>query len=347
MEAGVAKAGADDPVPAHAVVTISPRHCYTIALAALLLGGCEAPFGLDRPTTRSLEQGATASLSQARSFEMKGSYEESSVTWTLDLQLRRPAARHLLLDGGGVRLEALLIGTDTYFRGRDFLAAHVATSARSQQLLQAAGDSWWKGLPGVVPQLPDFTEGTAFAAAFLGSALDRRVDGVTAGGEPAVELSGPRADVYVEAAAPHRPLRIRLRPGVEVDGLSAADFTYGAFDRVPPISAPAGVIDFSDANTLPPLYKVVSVDTSRCEDPCIVSATVQNLGGLQHAAGPSIVTFTATGATGETLGTCEVKVIPDVPFSQTATVGCTIPKLGSVDFNAARVTAAPINPGRG
>ena len=317
-------------------------------LLALVLAACSAPFGLDQPTTRSLEDGVASALSSARSLEIKGGYEEASVAWKLDLQLQRGGVEHVTLDAGGAGLEAILVGGDAYFRGRQFLAAHVATGARSRQLVEAAGDSWWKGLPAELPKLPEFTDGGAFRAAFLGSALNRRADGASAAGTAAVELSGPRADVWVQAAPPHHPLRVRLRPGVTVDGLQAVDFSYGEFDQVPAIGRPAGVVDFANAATLPPLYSVVAVDTSGCADPCIVAARLQNLGGLQPAAGPSLVTFQASDAvSGARLGSCAVKVIPDVPFTQTTTVRCTMAGPGGLDLNGAVVKATVANPGRG
>ena len=266
----------------------------------------------------------------------------------MDLQLERPASIHLVLAGGSTPLEAIVTGGSAYFRGRQFLLSHVATDSRSQELASIAGDSWWKGLPGNLPKLTDFTDGQAFRSTFLGPAAGRRTDHVSVDGIPAVEFSGPRADAYIAVAPPEQPLRLRVHPGLTIDGIQGADLRYGNFGRLPPITPPAGVIDFSNASTLPPLYGVVSVDTSRCGSPCVVTAQLVNVGGTQPARAPSTVTFTLTGAvSGVTLGSCQVKVIPDVGHSSTTTVGCTSPGVAGSDLNAATVTATMTNPGKG
>ena len=53
-----------------------------------------------------------------------------------------------------------------------------------------------------------------------------------------------------------------------IDAMSDVDFHYGDFDREFGINPPTDVIDFSNLSTLPPIYSVVSVDTSRCGAPC-------------------------------------------------------------------------------
>jgi hypothetical protein len=314
----------------------------------LLLGACDLPFGLGSPTTRALEVGAAGSLSTARSFELKGSYIESGTRWSIDLQVVRPSTQHVTASNGTVALEAILIDTQAYFRGRDFLTAHLGDDPGSQSLVKATGDAWWKGSASAAPNLSEFTDGNRLRTAFLGSAVTRRGDHASVDGVAAIDLSGPRADVFIAEADPHPLLRLVTRAGAEVDGITAVDFRFSNFDHDFGIVAPSDVIDFANLSTLPPSYTVVSVDTSRCGSPCLVAAEVKNLGGTKGARAPSTVTFKLTdSATGFQLGSCQTLVQPDVGYNATATVACTIAVSTGLNSSAATVTATPDNPGRG
>jgi hypothetical protein len=216
----------------------------------------------------------------------------------------------------------------------------------SRNLVKAAGNGWWRGTPGQVPQLPEMTDGAAFQSTFLGTAVSERTDHLVVDGLAAVNLSGPRADVFIAAESPYRLLRLHLKQGASVDGISDADFKYTNFDRDFQIKAPTDVIDFSNLSTLPPIYTVLSVDTSRCGSTCVVSASLKNLGGKLGAQAPSTITFTMTdSATGKAVGSCKAQVSPDVGYNATTTASCTIASV-SAQVNAATVTAAPENPGR-
>ena len=140
---------------------------------------------------------------------------------------------------------------------------------------------------------------------------------------------------------------MRTKKGVVVDGLAEPDLEYGNFNRrSTEITAPSDVIDFSNLTTLPPIYSVVSVDTSRCASPCVVSARLKNLGGLFGATAPSTVAFTMRASvSGTMIGTCSVQVTPDVGYNATTSVSCTITLSGQPE-NAAVVTATATNPGR-
>jgi hypothetical protein len=155
--------------------------------------------------------------------------------------------------------------------------------------------------------------------------------------------------VFITAQAPYRVLRVRLKHGVVLDGIRDADLRFVNYNSDFKIAAPADVIDFSNLSTLPPIYTVVSVDTSGCATPCVVSALLKNLGGLLHAQGPSTISFTMTDtASRQTLGTCKTQVAPDVPYNATTTVNCTIDNNATAQQStAATVTATPDNPGRG
>jgi len=245
-----------------------------------------------------------------------------------------------------VKLEAILIGGEAYFRGNQFLSQHMGSDGLSRNLVRVAGNSWWKGSVTNVPSLPDLTNGTNFEAAFLGTAVTQRSDHVSVDGVAAISLSGPRADVFISAGAPHRALRVRIKKGVVIDGITDADLRFDSYDRDFKIAPPSDVIDFSNLSTLPPIYTVVSVDTSGCLSPCAVSALLKNLGGARGAQAPSTVTFTMTDpATGKVLGSCQARVQPDVGYNSTTTVGCTMGGVNGQQVSAAIVTATADNPG--
>jgi hypothetical protein len=218
----------------------------------------------------------------------------------------------------------------------------------SRNLVKAAGNAWWKGSAQQLPQLPDFTDGATFRTTFLGPVATQRTDHVSVDGTDAVKLSGPRAEVYIAAAPPYNLLRVRLNDTVVIDGVTNADLKYGNFDSDFQIVAPTDVIDFSNLSTLPPIYTVLSVDTSGCASPCSLSAVLKNLGGRSGAKAPTTVTFTVIdSASGQLVGSCKTQVVPDVGYNATTTVGCTVGSLNFQQLNAATVTATPDNPGRG
>jgi len=334
----------------HRVVRLGP--VVVVAWSLLALPACDLPFGVGLPATRALESGAADVLDSAGSFEITGSYLEAGVRWSLDLQLaRQSAAKHIVASTSDQKLEAIVLGKDAYFRGRRFLSQHLGSDPVSQGLLAAVGDAWWKGAAGDAPQLPNLTTGSGFRATLLGPALTGRTDHVSVDGVDAVDLAGSRADVYLEASPPYQPLRVQMRKGVSVDGLTEADLRYGNFDRDFGIKAPPAsqVLDFSNLSSLPPLYTVVSVDTSRCVSgsACVVSALLKNLGATQPARGPSTVTFVMTdNASQRQLGSCRATVSPNVGYNATTTVGCTIDGVSTAGAGAATVTATPNNPGR-
>jgi len=322
------------------LVWLSP--VMLVALAA-----CDLPFGLGQPTTRALESGAADTFSSATTFAMRGSYTgPSGEPWTISLLVARPDREDITVNGPNAEVEAIVMWPQAYFRGQAFLAQHMGTDQQSQALVRAAGNAWWKGSPGLAPQLPDLTDGATFRATFLGSAITQRTDNVSVDGLGAVELSGSRADVFIRTAAPHYVLRVHMKKGVVIDGLREADLFYNNFNRDYQITAPGDVIDFSNLSTLPPIYSVISVDTSGCGSPCVVSAQVKNLGGLNGAKAPSSVTFTMTAtASGTLIGTCRADVVPDVGYNATTKVSCTINLSTAAGNSALTVTATADNPG--
>lgn len=316
--------------------------------AAVFLAACDPALGLDLPATRALESGAAQSLSTATSFEITGAYTDSATRWTIDMQVTRPSTEHVIVSDGTQTVEAIILGADAYFRGQSFLAKHMGTDPLSTSLVKAAGNSWWKGSAGFVPRLADLTDGATFKATFLGSAVTSRTDHVSVGRIDAVDLAGPRADVFIASSPPFQLLRVRMKKGVTIDQAGDGDLRYTNYNRDFHIAAPADVIDFSNLSTLPPVYTVVSVDASGCGSPCTVSALLKNLGGMTGAIGPSTITFTLTNATTQqAIGSCSVPVEQDVGYNATTTVTCTIGGLSGQQENAAIVKATADNPGRG
>src|SRR5438270_3844865 len=318
------------------------------AVIVASLSACDLPFRLDLPTTRSLESGAIGTLLAADSFEITGSYNDGSTPWSIDLQLTRPDAERVTVATSDVKLDAVILGDDAYFRGQQFLSAHMGSDIVSRSFVKAAGNGWWKGTAGHVPQLTDLTDGKGFRSTFLGQASTQRTDHVSVDGIDAVDLSGARGDVFITAQAPYRVLRVRLKHGVVVDGIRDADLRFVNYNHDFGISAPADVIDFSNLSTLPPIYTVVSVDTSAPPRPSASSALLRNLGGLVHAQAPSTISFTMTDtASRQVLGRCQTQVVPDVKYNATTTVTCSIANVTAQQSNAATVMATPDNPGRG
>ncbi len=289
-----------------------------VAAAALcaLLTACD-PLGL--PATRQLENGAADMLNSSTSYEIKGEYSVAGARWSIALQLVKPDTRHLVATSNGQTVEAVIAGQNGYFRGQQFLAAHLKGNPFADSLVKAAGNAWWKDTTGLVPDLPDFTNATTFRATFLGTSATQRTDHLSVDGLDADELSGARADVYIATAPPYQLVRVHLKKGV--------------------------VIDFSNFSTLPPIDTVVAVDTSHCGSTCVVTAKVKNLGGTGTAVAPSTVTFTMTDpATGKALGTCRGTVQPDVGYNSSTTASCT---LSAAAVNGAVVTVVADNPGSG
>jgi hypothetical protein len=319
------------------------RLLLTGLTAVLLASACEPPLGLGLATTRELENGAIAALTSARSVEVAGSYLDSGDPWQVDVQVARTGAKHVVASSRDVHLEAILIGKDGYFRSPDLLAQQLNGDPSSRSLARAAGNGWWKGLLASAPNLSDFTDGGRVKATFINADLESRRDHVADGGVDTAELSGPRADVYIEEAAPHELVRLHMRPGTTVDGVTRADLRYSHYGADLNIVPPASVIDFADLSTLPPNYTVLSVDTTGCGSPCVVRAVVKNLGGKTGAKAASTVTFDMIDLVkGVSSGSCTATVAPDVGYNVTTTVSCTI---SGADFGAAKVTATPTNPG--
>ena len=322
--------------------------CAVVALA-FLVASCDGPFGLGLPTTRAIESGVVDSLNASPSLEIRGSYQAEDERWTIDLKISRPSESQMSVASANEHLDAIVFGDTAFFRGQQYLSDHLASDPAARYLVALAGNAWWTGLALNAPTMGDFTDGEHLRTTFLGAAVQERRDHIATNGVDAVELSGPRADVFIAEAAPHQLLRVRLRHGAIIDGIVDADFAYSSFGKDFGIAKPADVLDFGDLSSLPPEYTVVSVDTTSCGAPtCAVSALVQNLGGSSGAIASSSVAFTLTDLTsGRVLGTCTAVIRPDVGYDSTTTASCVIDGLSGTSSPAWSVSAEPTNPGHG
>lgn len=315
------------------------------AALSLLLAACSLPFDLGQPTTRSLESEAADAMGPSATFTVRGTYTAHGSLWKIGITFVRPDRESLNVAWSNGNVEAIVIGSQAYFRGESFLLAHMGSDPQAQALAKAAGNAWWKGSTALLPAMPDLATGAAFRTTFLGAAVTGRTNDVPIDGENTIELYGPRGAVYIRSAEPHYLVHLRMKAGVSIDGIAGADLSYSSFNAALTIAPPTDVIDFTNLSTLPPIYTIVSIDTSRCSTECVVSAQLRNLGGLTGARAASTVTFTLTSG-GATLGSCSTQVNPDVGYNSTTTVTCTIAYSGSLD-SGANVTAAVDNPGRG
>ena len=321
------------------MVTVVRRvSVLAIVVAMVAVAACD-PFGL--PSTKALQDGAAGMLGPNGRFEVTGTYTAAFGRWGLDLTVGGPHARHLSVTRGEETLEAIILGSDAYYRGRQLLETQLSGNPLGASLAQAAGNAWWKGTPGQAPSLPDFTDGASFRATFLGSAVTQRKDHPSVPGT--VELSGARADVYISSTPPYPLVRLELKKGVAIDGVYDAALEYRPSNA--DVVAPTDLIDFGNQSTLPPIYTVVSVDTTRCTTPCTVSATLRNLGGTAPALKPAQVDFVMLSPTSSStrLGSCMAVVQRDVGYNSTTTVSCTIEGQAQ---NGAEITATPENSGR-
>jgi len=107
------------------------------------LAACDPTLGLGLPSERVLEDGAANTLTQAKGFDINGTYSTSAgELWAIDVQLVRPNTERATASTGDQKVEAIILGETAYFRGQKFLAARMGSDPLSQNLVKAAGSSW-------------------------------------------------------------------------------------------------------------------------------------------------------------------------------------------------------------
>jgi hypothetical protein len=164
----------------------------------------------------------------------------------------------------------------------------------------------------------------------------KRKDNVSTNGVMTAELTADDYILNISEASPYRLVSLRTAAGKTVQKLSDAQLTYTNYNKNFAIQAPTDAIDKNDHSTWPPLYTRVSVNNSRCNDPCILTAVFRNDGGMAGASAPSTINFTLTSkADGSVLGSCnKVPIQPDVANGQTVTECCEISSSAWTAFNA-------------
>src|SRR5256885_3824621 len=147
------------PLHGQAAVRIQIRLLAAAGLG-FALAACDPTLGLGLPSERVLEDGAATTLTQPTGFDIKVTYSTSAgELWAIDVQLVRPNTERATASTGDQKVEAIILGETAYFRGQKFLAARMGSDPLSQNLVKAAGSSWWKGSPSFIPPMKGFTDG--------------------------------------------------------------------------------------------------------------------------------------------------------------------------------------------
>ena len=305
-----------------------------LAVGLALAAACAVPYVSNLPSTAELINGAATSLETARSVEISGTYAYQGLAYGIDEQLVPPFEGHLVFTQASGVDEAIQEADRVYWRGYDALASALGYDPREKEIRRALGTRWFIATTTRPVDATWIMGVQSFRATFLNTLLVKRRDHVVAGGLDAAELSTSKYVLEITEASPHRLLLIKSRPGNDVNGLSdlVLAFTkYGAaFDIVPPTS----FVDLQDRNTWPPLYERVSLDGSRCDNPCVIAAVFQNYGGTVADGLPSTVSFTLSTKTDSSgnLGKCTVTIHPDVADGKRVAERCAIPSAAWIRY---------------
>lgn len=300
------------------------RKLLLTSAAALLIGACSLPFGIGRPSTSQLENGAADNLANAKSFEVKGTFTDAQTSYTFDTKYVKPATEDTLITEGSVSYEVMQIGGKVYIKGSDYLN-NALTSQDAKQIINAVGGRWFTISTAQPVDLSPITDANKVKANFLTTISDKRTDDVSVDGQNTAELTLSDAILNVTESSPYRLVRLRSVSGKTVSGVGNFDMKFSNWDQDFGLQTPTDVFDLDDPTTWPPYYQFVSVSAAGCNDPCVMSAVYQNAGGLNGAKAPSTVMFTLKAQDNTTLlGSCTVTIQPDHPHGQQFTVSCSI-----------------------
>lgn len=316
------------------------RKLLLTSATALMIAACGLPFGLGKPSTSQLENGAADNLAKAKSFEAQGTFSESGTDYKFDTKYAAPNTEDVQVIQGNLSYELLQMNGTVYFKGSDYLATVLGSDPNAQQILKGVGTRWFTSKSATPIDLSDITNANKVKANFLNTIATKRADDVITNGQDTAELTLVDGIVDITENTPYRLVRLRSLKGQTLNGVTGFDMTFSNYDKDFGIQAPTDVFDFDDPTTWPPLYKVDSVaqktiaGTTSCDDPCTLTATVENVGGVKGASAPSTVTFTLSSAADKsTLGTCKVTIQPDKPHAQQFTVSCSIQSAAWTNFN--------------
>ena len=310
------------------------RKVVITGAAALMISACALPFGLGRPSASQLETGATDYLAKAKSFEAKATFLDGTKAYNLDIEYAAPSTVHIGGKQGDNDLEMLSSNGKAYYKGQLFLDTLLA-DPNAQKLLRAAGDRWVTSSQIAAIDTTAITDPSKTKLLLSGGASNRQ-DDVNFNGQNTAELTLPAVIVNITEDSPYHLVRLRSIAGQALGSSSHLDVAFSNYNKDFGIKTPSDVFDLDDPTTWPPRYQVDAVHQQEasqgsCGDPCVLSADMENTGGINGGpqpglppAAPSTVTFVLTASDQSSLGSCKATIQPDRPHSQKFTVTCSI-----------------------
>ncbi|HEV2035073.1 MAG TPA: hypothetical protein VGU71_12900 [Candidatus Dormibacteraeota bacterium] len=323
------------------------RAVVAIAAAGLLAAACNLPFlGPSLASTSQLINGAGDSLARASGFEISGAFDGAAGSYTLNLKYTAPTTAHVAMTQNNLQFEFIQVDGKVYYRGKDFIASQVGSNAGAQKILHAVGDRWFSSASVAPIDMSAFTDAAKVKATFLQNFTVARKDNVSSSGIMTAELSADSYILNITEASPHRLVYLRTAPGKTVSNFTNTKLAFSNYNKSFGTVAPANVFDLDDHATWPPIYTAVSVENSRCSDPCVLSAVLRNDGGLTGAPAPSTVTFSVLDSSNNTLGNCKVTISPDIPNGKQVTESCSISSTAWTNYTGStyKYEAVPDNP---
>jgi hypothetical protein len=324
------------------------RRLVVAGVVGLTATACGLPFGLGQATTAQLLNGAADNIANAKGFEMSGSFAETSNSYSMDVQYQSAGPSvHMDITQGSIHIELLQVNGKVYYKGSDALSGNTGSDDFGKAEAKLIGDNWFTSGSATPIDLSDITNANKVKANFLTGATYDRTDGVQVDGQATAELTDSDSIINITESQPYELVRIRTKPGKNINGMSDADLTLKNYNKDFGLASPTLAYDLDDPTTLPPYYSVVSISVSRCDDPCIITAVVTNKGGTKSGATPSVLKFTLTRQDNNSvLGTCTVNIAPDFAHGTSATRGCSISSPQWSAFGGTYLYAGSIdNPG--
>lgn len=325
------------------------RNVLLAGAALLMIGACGLPFGLGRPSTSQLENGAADNLAKAKSFEAKGSMTQDSKPYTFDIQYVAPSNVHISATQSGLSFEVLQISGTVYYKGTEYLDS-LTTDQNAQKVFKAAGSRWITSKDIQSIDTSQITDVNKAKASFLTTIAQQRTDDVGVNGQQTAELTTSDSIINITENSPYQLVRVRSVKGKTLNGASDMDMTFSNYGKDFALSQPSDAFNLDDPSTWPPYYQVDSVSqktlagTTSCDDPCVLTAVVENKGGVNGASAPSTVSFALTSDTDNSvLGSCKVTIQPDKPNGQKFNVSCSIQSAAWTNFTGNYHYAANID----
>jgi len=295
-------------------------------VVSMLAAACGLPFGLGQATTAQLLNGAADNIANAKSFEMKGNFTESSNNYTMDIEYQSTGPSvHMDITQGAVHVELLQVNGKVYYKGSDAASSYTGSDAFGKAQAKVIGDNWFTTKDATPIDLSDITNANKVKTNFLTGATYDRKDSVQVDGKDTAELTDADSIVNITESQPYQLVRIRTKAGKDVNGMTDGDLTLTNYNKDFGLSTPTTSYDLDDPSTFPAYYAVLSVNVNQCDDPCRISAVITNKGGTKSGSAPSVLKFTLTSkADNSSLGSCTINITPDFSHGASSTKGCSI-----------------------